>query len=213
MSAPANPSARREFSHDTAPLMRRLVTEFLRPHLGKMALAFIAMGVVAASTAANAWLMQPLLDKVFVERNETLLLVIPAAVIALALVKGFAGYAQSVWMTTIGQRIVADIQLQLFARLMRADLAYFHANPTGTLISRFTNDAGLLRGCATNVLAGIGKEAVTAVFLVALMFYQDWLLALVAFIAFPIAFRPMQSASDGACGASPPTPRSRSASS
>ncbi|HXS41318.1 MAG TPA: ABC transporter transmembrane domain-containing protein [Stellaceae bacterium] len=192
LSASADPSARREFSHDTAPLMRRLVGEFLKPHFGKMALAFAAMGLVAAATAANAWLMQPLLDKVFVERNETLLLVIPAAVIVLALVKGLAGYAQSVWMTTIGQRIVANIQLKLFARLMRADLAYFHANPTGTLVSRFTNDAGLLRGCATNVMAGIGKEAVTAAFLIALMFYQDWLLALVAFIAFPIAFRPMQ---------------------
>ena len=79
-------------------------------------------------------MMQPLMDKVFVERDEMLLLLIPAAVIALALIKGFAGYAQSVWMTTIGQRIVADIQLKLFARLMRADIAYFHKNPAGTLM-------------------------------------------------------------------------------
>jgi subfamily B ATP-binding cassette protein MsbA len=172
--------------------MRRLVVEFLRPHLFKLILAFAAMGVVAGATAANAWMMQPLMDKVFVEHDETLLLLIPGAVIALALIKGFAGYAQSVWMTTIGQRLVADIQVKLFARLMRADLAYFHANPAGTLISRFVTDAGLLRGCATNIMAGIGKEAVTAVFLVALMFYQDWLLALIASIAFPIAFRPMQ---------------------
>ncbi len=73
--------------------------------------------------------------------------------IALALIKGFAGYAQSVLMTTVGQRIVADIQQGLFARLMRADLAYFHANPTGSLISRFINDAD--RCCAaarTNIL-------------------------------------------------------------
>ncbi|HEY3916983.1 MAG TPA: ABC transporter transmembrane domain-containing protein [Stellaceae bacterium] len=184
--------AAREFSHATWPLMRRLVVEFLRPHLFKLILAFAAMGVVAGATAANAWMMQPLMDKVFVEHDETLLLLIPGAVIALALIKGFAGYAQSVWMTTIGQRLVADIQVKLFARLMRADLAYFHANPAGTLISRFVTDAGLLRGCATNIMAGIGKEAVTAVFLVALMFYQDWLLALIASIAFPIAFRPMQ---------------------
>jgi subfamily B ATP-binding cassette protein MsbA len=192
LTAPADTSARREFSHATRPLLRRLVGEFLRPHLGKMLLALLAMALVAGATAANAWLMQPLMDRVFVERDEALLLAIPAAVIVLALVKGFAGYAQSVWMTTVGQRVVADIQLKLFARLMGADLAYYHANPAATLISRFTNDAYLLRGCATNVLAGIGKEAVTAVFLVALMFYQDWLLALIAFIAFPLAFRPMQ---------------------
>jgi subfamily B ATP-binding cassette protein MsbA len=198
LSAPASTTAgtaapaSREFSHATWPLMRRLMVEFLRPHLGRLMFAFAAMGVVAAATAANAWMMQPLLDKVFVQRNESLLLVIPAAVIALSLVKGFATYAQSVWMTTIGQRIVADIQLKLFGRLMRADLAYFHANPAGTLISRFITDAGLLRGCATNILAGIGKEAVTAAFLLSLMFYQDWILAILASIAFPLAFRPMQ---------------------
>ena len=172
--------------------MRRLVLEFLRPHLGKLILAFAAMEVVAAATATTAWMMQPLMDKVFVQHDEHLLLLIPGAVIALALIKGLGGYYQSVRMTTIGQRIVADIQLKVFARLMRADLAYFHANPTGTLISRFVNDASLLRGCATNILAGIGKEAVTAIFLIALMFYQDWLLAAIASIAFPLAFRPLQ---------------------
>ena len=192
LSAKPDPSARPEFSHGTTALLRRLVAEFLRPHFGKMVLAFIAMALVAGATAANAWLMQPLLDKVFVERDEFLLLVIPAVVIALAVVKGFAGYAQSVWMTTVGQRIVADIQSKLFARLMGADLAYFQANASGTLVSRFINDAGLLRNCATTVLAGIGKEAVTAIFLVVLMFYQDWLLALISVVAFPLAFRPMQ---------------------
>jgi len=96
-----------------------------------------------------------------------------------------------VLMTRVGQRVIADVQIALFARLMRADLAYFHANPTGTLISRFTSDAALLRGAAANVLAGIGKEAVTVVFLVGVMFYQDWLLALVSFFVFPLAIHPI----------------------
>jgi ATP-binding cassette, subfamily B, bacterial MsbA len=178
-------------NHRTLPLVRRLVGEFLRPHIGRMGLAFAAMGLVAGTTAANAWLMQPMLDRVFMQRDARLLLVIPAVIIALALVKGVANYLQAVLMTTVGQRVVADIQLALFARLMRADLAFFHANPSGTLISRFTADATILRGAATNVLAGLGKEAVTAVFLVALMFYQDWVLALVAFVTWPLALRPM----------------------
>ena len=182
-----------EFSHHTIPLVRRLVRDFLRPHAGRMALALLCMAAMAGATAANAWLMEPMLDSVFIAHDERLLLVIPAAVIALALVKGLGNYWQSVLMTTVGQRVVADIQLALFARLMRADIAYFHANPTGTLISRFTNDAGMLRGATTTVLAGIGKEAVTAIFLVALMFYQDWLLALVAFFVFPVAIRPIVS--------------------
>ncbi|HEV2550533.1 MAG TPA: ABC transporter transmembrane domain-containing protein [Stellaceae bacterium] len=177
----------------TLTLVARLARDFLRPYGGRMALALLCMGLMAAATASNAWLMEPTLDRVFVGHDERLLVVISVAVIALAVVKGFAGYWQSVLMTTVGQRVVADIQLALFARLMRADIAYFHANPTGSLISRFTNDANMLRAATTTVLAGIGKEAVTAVFLVALMFYQDWVLALLALFAFPVAIRPIVS--------------------
>ena len=133
--------------------MRRLVHDFLRPYAGRMALALLCMAAMAGATAANAWLMEPMLDRVFVAHDERLLWIIPVAVIALAMLKGFSSYWQSVLMTTVGQRIVADIQLALFARLMRADIAFFHANPTGTLISRFTNDAGMLRGATTTVLA------------------------------------------------------------
>jgi subfamily B ATP-binding cassette protein MsbA len=182
-----------DLSHRTWPLLRRLVGQFLKPHLARMGMAFAAMGLIAAATAANAWLMQPMLDRVFLERDASLLLVIPAAVLGLAIVKGVAGYFQAVLMTTVGQRVVADIQHALFARLMRADLAFFHANPTGSLISRFTSDANILRGAATNVLAGLGKEAVTAAFLMVLMFHQDWLLALIAFATFPLALTPMKT--------------------
>jgi subfamily B ATP-binding cassette protein MsbA len=180
-------------THGTIVLVRRLTGVFLRPYLGHIALSFAAMLAVAATTAANAWLMQPMLDKIFIARDGTLLWAVALSVLALALVKGLASYAQSVLMTMVGQRVIADVQTSLFARLMRADLAFFHANSTGSLISRFTNDAAMLRGAATNILAGIGKDALTVVFLVVLMFYQDWVLALASFIVFPIAFRPLIS--------------------
>jgi subfamily B ATP-binding cassette protein MsbA len=172
-------------------LVRRLAGEFLRPHAGRLVLALVCMGLVAATTAANAWLMEPVLDRIFVDKEKQLLFVIAGAVLGLAVVKGAATYFQSVLMTEIGQRIVADIQRGLFARLMRADLAYFHANPTGTLVSRFINDANLLRQASSTVLVGLGKDALTVMALVILMFRQDWVLALVSFIVFPIAVRPV----------------------
>ena len=91
-----------ELSHRTWPLVRRLVGQFLWPHLPRMGLAFLAMSMMAAATATNAWLMQPMLDRVFVARDERLLFVIPIAIIALALVKGVANYVQAVLMTTNG---------------------------------------------------------------------------------------------------------------
>ncbi len=175
----------------SAALVRRLAGDFMRPHAGRIALAFLLMGLAAGSTAGRAWLMQPVLDRIFVAREGSLLLLIAGGALALALVKGLADYGEAVLMTRVGQRVIADVQIALFARLMRADLAFFHANPTGTLISRFTSDAALLRSAAANVLGAIGKDAVTVVFLIGVMFYQDWLLALVSFFVFPLAIRPI----------------------
>src|SRR5215469_15812496 len=170
-----------------------MIGQFVRPYVDRLALALVCMGLMAGATATNAWLMQPMLDRVFVAHDAKLLLVIPAAIVALAFIKGFANYGQTVLMTNVGQRVIGDVQAALFARMMRNDLAFFHANPTGTLISRFTTDAVLLRAAATDILANIGKNAVTALFLGALMFYQDWRLALVAIVVFPFAVRPLVS--------------------
>ena len=175
----------------SAALVWRLARDFMRPHLPRILLAFLLMGLAAASTAGRAWLMEPVLDRIFVAREGSLLLLIAGGALALALVKGLADYGEAVLMTRVGQRVIADVQIALFARLMRADLAFFHAHPSGTLVSRFTSDAALLRNAAANVLAGIGKDAVTVVFLVGVMFYQDWLLALVSFFVFPLAIRPI----------------------
>src|SRR5215831_1385155 len=175
----------------SAALVWRLARDFMRPHGKRVGLAFLLMGLAAASTAGRAWLMQPVLDRIFVAREGSLLLLIAGAALVLALAKGLADYGAAVLMTRVGQRVIADVQIALFARLMRADLAYFHANPTGTLISRFTSDAVLLRNAAASVIAGIGKDALTVVFLIGVMFYQDWILALVSFLLFPLAIRPI----------------------
>src|SRR5579883_18865 len=175
----------------SAALVWRLARDFMRPHARTIVFAFLLMGVAAGGTAFRAWLMQPVLDRIFIARDGSLLLLIAGAALASALVKGFADYGEAVLMNRVGQRVIADIQIALFARLMRADLAYFHARPAGTLIARFTSDAMLLRNAAANVLGAIGKDAVTVAFLVAVMFYQDWVLALVSFFAFPLAIRPI----------------------
>src|SRR5229473_30666 len=132
----------------SAALVGRLARDFMRPHAKRIVLAFLLMGLAAGSTAGRAWLMEPVLDRIFVAREGSLLLLIAGGALVLALVKGLADYGEAVLMTRVGQRVIADVQIALFARLMRADLAYFHTHPTGTLVSRFTNDAALLRGAA-----------------------------------------------------------------
>jgi subfamily B ATP-binding cassette protein MsbA len=175
----------------SAALVCRLVRDFMWRHWRRIALALLLMAVAGGSTASRAWLMEPVLDRIFIARDASLLLLIAGAALVLALAKSLADYGQTVLMNRVGQRMVTDVQTAMFARLIRSDLAYFHAHPSGGLISRFTNDVWLLRGAAANVLTGIGKDALTLVFLVAVMIYQDWSLALVAFIALPLAIHPV----------------------
>src|SRR5229473_3050146 len=172
-------------------LIGRLVREFIWRHWPKIALAFLCMAAAGGSTALRAWLMEPVLDRIFIARDSSLLLLLAGAALVLALLKGVADYAETVLMSRVGQRVITDVQTALFGRLVRADIAYFNAHPSGVLISRLMNDVGLLRNAAANVLTGIGRDAVTVVFLVGVMFYQDWALALVAFFVFPLAIRPI----------------------
>jgi subfamily B ATP-binding cassette protein MsbA len=135
--------------------------------------------------------MQPLLDDVFLNRDAEMLMLVPLAIIIVTLIKGVADYGQSVLMALVGQGVVSDIQKDMFAHLMTSDIAFFHANASGHLISRVTSDVGLLFQAVTKVLTGFIKDALTLVFLVGLMFYQDWTLALIAFFVFPIAIFPI----------------------
>jgi subfamily B ATP-binding cassette protein MsbA len=194
-----SPEPAPEPAPDAAPLARpstrmlvnRLVRQYVRPHFGRIAFAVLCMMLVAGATAANAWLMQPVLDEVFLNKNREMLYLVPAAILAVAIIKGGSTYGQSVTMNYIGQRIIAGVQLEMFSHLMRSDISFFQANSTGKLISRFNIDANMLRAAVSTALTGIAKDTLTLSFLVALMFYQDWKLALVAFVVFPIAVWPI----------------------
>ena len=174
------------------PLMRRLLREHIRRHWGKLAVASALMVLVAAATAVNAWLMQPVLDDVFLNRDRTMLVLVPLAILAVAVVNGLASYGQGYLMGTTGQRIVAEIQVNLFAHLMRADLAFFHGATSGRLVSNFLEDANLLRFAVARAITGMAKDVLMLSFLLALMFYQNWRLALVVAAVFPVAILPVR---------------------
>src|SRR3546814_18809474 len=93
-------------------------------------------------------------------------------------------------MSHVGHRVVAKIQQQLFDKLIGADLAFFHHSSPGTLISHFINDVALLRNMASNTLTALGQDSLTAIFLVGVMFAEDWVLALTPTVITPLPFRP-----------------------
>ncbi len=180
-----------KLDHSTWKLVARLVREGIKPYFGKLALALFFMAITAAATAMSAWLMDPVVNKVFVERRSDLLWPVGLAVVSTAFVKGVAAYSQSALMSFVGLRIISDMQDRLFRHLLRMDLAYFHGTTTGRLLTRMTNDVNLIRAAVSNALISLGKDSLSVIFLVAVMFYQDWLLATASFFVFPLTVLPI----------------------
>ena len=171
--------------------MSRLIRESIRPYISWIGFALICMALVAAATATSAWLMKPVINDVFVEKNEELLWIISGAVFITFSVKGIANYGQSVLMSYVGQRIITDTQHRLYAHLTQMELNFFQSSPTGNLISRFTIDINMMRVAVSNALTAFGKDFLSLIGLVSVMFIQDWALATLSFIIFPIAVIPI----------------------
>lgn len=167
------------------PLIKRLTGAYLRPYVGHLILATIFMIVAAAMTAAVAKLMQPVLDDVLYGQKKEMIVPVALMVFGAFAVRGVATYLHTILMNRIGHYIVSDVQSDLFSHFMDLDLAFFHDNPSGQLISRVVNDVSVMRTMVTDTLTGFGKSAFTLVFLVGLMFFQDWKLTLAAFLIFP----------------------------
>ena len=175
----------------TRKLLSRLLREYARPHLRLFLLAFAAMALEAAMTGALAKLIEPVLDEIFVAKNGAMLMPVAIGVLLVFSFKALAGYGQSMLLGKIGNASVAEMQKRVFAHLIRADLAFFHANPAGRLVSYFISDIRTLQAVVANALTSLGKDSLTLVVLVGVMFWQDWKLALIAFFVFPLAVYPI----------------------
>lgn len=174
------------------PLIGRLWRAFVRPYAAWLVGAVAASAVVAAATAASAWLMDPVVNKVFVERDRDMLWLIGGGVLVIFVVKSAAAYLQETVLAFVGQRIVADVQTRVFRHLLDQDVAMFQSRQSGTLISHFTFDAQALRQTVSTALVGLGRDGLSVVFLAAVMLYQDWLLSLIALLVAPLSVLPIQ---------------------
>ncbi|HJO97443.1 MAG TPA: ABC transporter ATP-binding protein [Rhodospirillales bacterium] len=172
-------------------LMRRLLRESVRRYFGWILLAVACMAIMAAATALSAWLMKPVVNDVFVDRNRDILWLVGGAVLAAFLIKGLANYGQATLMSFVGLKIVADTQNRLFAHLARMDLGFYQGTSSGKLISRFTYDINMMRTAVSNALTSLGKDLLSLIGLVVVMFVQDWQLAAIAFFVFPLAILPI----------------------
>lgn len=194
-SEPRAPSAPLHIEEDhniatrpqTMHLVKRLVRDYLSAHYGLLAVAVFFMLIGALMTAAFATIIEPVIDQVLVAGDTSRIWGLGFGIFLIFFIRGIASYLDTILMNKIGQAIVARIQSQMFTHFMNLDLKFFHENPSGQLISRIINDVDVLRGAVTNALTGIGKNIITLILLICVMFYQDWVLAIAAFTIFPFA--------------------------
>ena len=172
-------------------LVGRLWKTYVLKYKWHILLALFFMTVEALAEVTTIKLLQPVVDKVFVQKAVSVLIPISIGIILLFTIRSIASFGQSALMGLIGMRVLNDIQKDLFDHLICMDTAFFKNNPTGTLISRFTADIGLLRGSVLNVITGMGRDITTLAFIIFLMFQQDAYLAVIVFTVFPVVFVPM----------------------
>jgi subfamily B ATP-binding cassette protein MsbA len=146
---------------------------------------------VSAATSGSAFLVKPVLDDVFFKKDLTMLKLIPLAIVAIFMLKGLFDYGQAYLMSYVGQRIIADLREKIYNHLQSLSLSFFTRNPTGTLMSRITNDVSMVQGAVTDAVTGLLKDFFTIIGLVAVVFYRDWRLAIVALVVFPVAVYPI----------------------
>ena len=191
LSEDSQPNQQMPLDSTSVALAKRLLRDYVRSRTGLLLAAVGCMALVAGSIAAFTQLIKPIINDIFVAKDESMLLPVALASLAVFATKGLATFGQLTLMSYVGNRLVADMQSQLFDRLMGADLSFFHRTSPGVLVSRFINDVNLLRNGVTETVTGIGKDTLTLIALLGVMFYENWMLAAVASFAFPTAVLPI----------------------
>ena len=167
-------------------ILSRLFKDSIRPYLSKLISSLFFMIIIALCTGATAWLLDPAIEKIFLDKDSSMLIIIPVAIIGTLLIKSVSTYIQVFLLNSVAQNVIADTQIKLFKKIINADLAWLHKIHSAKIISNFLYDVTLLQDSVSSSLANGVKDFLTLICLVGVMYYQDWALATIAIIAFPL---------------------------
>jgi subfamily B ATP-binding cassette protein MsbA len=174
------------------PALYRRLLIYLRPYWWPhFVLAIVCMLLYSATNGVMPFLIRHIFDDVFSNKDLFALKVLPAVIVATFLVRGVVGFGSNYITEYVGQRIIADLRNALNDHIQNLSLSFFNRTATGTIVSRVNNDVALVRAALTDGVASVLKDTSSLVLLTAVAFYQDWLLALVAFAVFPVSVSPV----------------------
>ena len=172
---------------DKIELIKRIFKTQVRRYLSQILIIFLFIIISALATAGVAWLLDPAIKKIFVEKDRKLLFVIPALIVFAFMLKSFATYMIRVKTIKVSYNVVKNIQILMADKILKSDTAFIASKHSGKFISNFTNDTAVLLGVINGIAISAIKEFFTLIALMSLMFYQNWRLSILAIIMIPIA--------------------------
>jgi subfamily B ATP-binding cassette protein MsbA len=177
-----------QVEYSTGEILLRIWREHLRPRLALLLLASLAMLLTAATTGAMPFLIQRTADDVFIAKNQTMVYWIAAAIVVVTVIKAVAEYIADVTVAYLGHRFIADLRIQMFAKLSRADLSWIQTVHSGRLLASFLNDANLIRTTASRSIVTLGENSLKVIILIGAMFYMDPRFSVLILIFMPFAW-------------------------
>lgn len=171
-------------------VLRRFAPYF-RDYISYFIIAIAGMLMASGGTAASAWVIEPVLNKIFIEKNKDLLYLLPYAIIAIYFLKGLGTFLQAYFTAYIGQDIVRRFREKLLKNLLNLDMKFFNDYRTGELISRNINDIDRIRSIVSSMIPELIREAITIVGLLCVVLYQSLQLAFFALVIMPAAVYPL----------------------
>lgn len=168
-------------------VLKRLYLDYTKKFRYKILLSLFFTLIVAASTSSIAWLLDPAVKKLFIEKNQTLLFIIPGMIVLAFSMKGLSLYLARTKMIAVAEDIKAIIQMDMSKSLINADTDYIDDKHTGKFLSNLTYDTALITSLVSTVILNLFKDSLTLIGLLFVMFYQNWKLALVAIMMIPLA--------------------------
>ena len=168
-------------------ILKRLFTDYSREFLNKILLSGFFSILVAGSTSAIAWLLDPAIEKLFIEKDKTLILIIPLLIVITFTTKGISLYCAKAIMVSVAEEVKKKLQLDMTKSLISADTQFIDRKHTGNFISNLTYDVTHITNLLSNAILALFKDSLTLIGLLAVMFYQNWKLAIISIVMIPLA--------------------------
>ena len=167
--------------------IKRLFFDYTKKHIKKILLSVFFALLVAGSTSGIAYLLDPAIEKIFIEKDQALIIIIPIFIIIAFAVKGFSLYLAKVLMIGVSEEVRKDLQCDMLNNLIAADTKLIDGKHTGKFISNITNDVSHITNLISVAVLNLFKDSLTLIGLLTVMFFQNWKLALIAIIMIPLA--------------------------